>query len=153
MPEVLSFAAAKKRKEQKNLEVKASEVLDDIMAASEVLLKDWCHSAERGEIDNLLSKVLNVPLTDYVQDLNLLAHLESQVGIQKLTVYSPKTFINSQGWLVTFSVPDAEMYMSSYDPDQDNVFMTPEMHTENHARAFAVMLYKCLSDIVTAKHG
>jgi hypothetical protein len=151
MTEILSFAAAKKQRAQKNSESKAEALLERIFTATEVLLKDWiaAHTLDSG-IDSMLSRILGVESSEYLQDLNLIASLESKFQIQKHVIYSPGTFINADGWMVTFSVDGADVLMENYDPEQDNVFMTPEMQTENQARVFALLLYSVISGIIAS---
>lgn len=133
---IYSFEAAKKKhteKKPKREKVKPltpSELFD--MVYSDIV-DDWQNAAKNNKLSELIHKKLPAhcavsPNTDYVNDLNVIAHIERKLNLI-LSINSPEFSGNKMGWMVVFK------------KDDDVYSGPPDMVLESYARAFNVLLY------------
>ena len=72
-----------------------------------------------------------------IEDLNILSQIERMIGLNSV-VFSPTcTDANLTGWIAGFNMADC-------------MFSSPEMNTEAKARAFSILLFLKLRDILRA---
>lgn len=72
-----------------------------------------------------------------IEDLNILSQIERMIGLNSV-VFSPTcTDANMTGWIAGFNMADC-------------MFSSPEMNTEAKARAFSILLFLKLRDILRA---
>lgn len=72
-----------------------------------------------------------------IEDLNILSQIERMLGLNSV-VFSPTcTDANLTGWIAGFNMADC-------------MFSSPEMNTEAKARAFSILLFLRLRDVLRA---
>ena len=72
-----------------------------------------------------------------IEDLNILSQIERMIGLNSV-VFSPTcTDANLTGWIAGFNMADC-------------MFSSPEMNTEAKARAFSILLFLKLRNILRA---
>lgn len=138
---VISFKRVReeKIKEKKKKEIKEStsvhtkslyDLYQDIL---EDVLSEWESAASKNNLSEYIYKKLPIlarsrKTDDYVNDLNIIARVESKVDI-KFSVFSPGTTRNNEvGWIAVFH-------------RGPHILGTPPMASESNARILNVILY------------
>lgn len=112
----------------------ADEIIRQVIGKPDYEFLDLFRSRIPNEIvDDLI--VRGVDLSHCLEDLNILSKIETMIGL-KTVIFSPtQTEVNPVGWLVAFNMVDC-------------MFSSPEMNTESKARAFSILLFLKLRDIL-----
>lgn len=146
--QIVSFSAAKKKKDaaKKTLTTQNKRLIltHHINLLCECVQREWNEHITLGNINQYISDTLNVPLKDYINDLELVTGLQKLFGMNEFGVLSPNcTRYNPQGWMVTFKHKGIHKHLSD-ETDKDsvlNLMRTPETSSEQHARLLALILF------------
>lgn len=155
MSEVVQLNKFRQKKVQQQKQLIRAETSEDVYDAmadvTDEILMAWEEHAVAGTINKYIASELDLPDNDYIEDLNLLAHIANQTQFYHYTIHGPKTnFINARGYVISYKVDGLFELLEDLDDTQDNLLITPEMVTENHARALAVMMHRGYAAVVTS---
>jgi hypothetical protein len=117
---------------RKKDEPRVISVIEVIASVTADLLVDWQSAAHRNKLSEYVSSALQGFLPHHFFDtfnLSFLAECETKIGLYP-AVFAPQMLANNQlGWVSGFHLKTGERVS------------TPEMVTENMARAFSIILF------------
>lgn len=152
MSSIVNLMSFRKKKDTAQTEehkrIISDNILSDLNEVTDEILTAWNQHQQDGTLDEYVADSLNIENDGILEDLNLIAFISRDVGIHGFTLYGPGAmFINKYGYMMSFRLDGLIELVQDLEEGVDNVFITPEMQTENHARVVGILLHKEYANI------